>query len=319
MKKGFIALATLLLSGCSSIVAYQIQNPTTQDINGLGDTAALLYEVFDVSSKHYCADSQTCFDNLSAPALAEGKLQLNFEFPMAVGEEVVSTKIDQLIKAKKENLAANKTVVLLHGYSMAKEQMLIAATQLQLYGFNVLVPDLAGHGSSTLAFGVGVQDASTIAQFVNDTVPNEHQVYLLGLSLGCLTALHASQSIANLKGAIYIAPPQVFDKSVQSVAKLFYPTLTKLVGEDAIAEGVDRVLTDAKVTLAQTDFSQLALKSKLESLVFVSDQDSIAPAVVVKGINKPNFDIVNIKDRPHMSWVAFSEEQEKYLLPFLRK
>jgi len=100
-------------------------------------------------------------------------------------------------KLLKTKAYSNKVIILVHGYMSRGEDMAgFAHLFYETYGFNVLMPDLRGHGKSEGNYvGFGWHDRLDIIQWIDDVINRfgeEVEIVLLGISMGGATVCMAS-------------------------------------------------------------------------------------------------------------------------------
>jgi fermentation-respiration switch protein FrsA (DUF1100 family) len=86
-------------------------------------------------------------------------------------------------------------VIIAHGYTDSASSMCSYAQRFYEMGFNVLLPDARGHGSSQGTYiGMGWHERKDIKSwidYINDNYP-ESQILLFGISMGAATVMMAS-------------------------------------------------------------------------------------------------------------------------------
>lgn len=91
------------------------------------------------------------------------------------------------------NQESNTWVIVVHGYSSQGNQMSWAARRFYNQGYNVVVPDLRGHGRSEGDYiAMGWDDRLDILQWINEIVkkdPNS-KIVLYGISMGASTIMN---------------------------------------------------------------------------------------------------------------------------------
>ncbi|MHC1684076.1 MAG: alpha/beta hydrolase [Clostridiaceae bacterium] len=93
----------------------------------------------------------------------------------------------------KNNEKSNKTVILVHGYAGHRNDMyFISRFYYEKLGFNLLIPDLRGHGKSEGNYiGMGWKDRMDILKWI-DYIGDGSQIVLHGISMGGGTVLMVS-------------------------------------------------------------------------------------------------------------------------------
>lgn len=90
----------------------------------------------------------------------------------------------------------NKTLILVHGYRNDRADMYPYADMALKMGYNVLLPDLRGHGESGgMLVGFGWSDRNDLLQWVNYLIDQRPDVEIgaLGISMGASTILSMSR------------------------------------------------------------------------------------------------------------------------------
>lgn len=129
------------------------------------------------------------------------------------GQEQLEIKSSTGLRLRAIYLAApgksDKTVILVHGYvSRAKGMAFLAQYYHEVHGFNVVMPDLRGHGESEGNYiGFGWHDRQDLIQWIQSMVDQNEgkgKILLHGISMGGATVLMTSgeKLPANVKGII---------------------------------------------------------------------------------------------------------------------
>jgi fermentation-respiration switch protein FrsA (DUF1100 family) len=131
------------------------------------------------------------------------------------------------IESKKES---DVTIILVHGYSSKGKHMgFFAEYYYEKLGFNVLMPDLRGHGESEGNYiGFGWHDRLDIIKWINYIVKSKgenEKIFLHGISMGASTVLMTSgeELPVNVKGIIS-------DCAYSSVEKILTYQARKMYG-----------------------------------------------------------------------------------------
>jgi pimeloyl-ACP methyl ester carboxylesterase len=139
------------LSGCASLVAEYIQGAASfgyEHVVSDADITSLGFE-----RGRFCPPGgEFCVGYLAGKAI--GGERLRYETELGSGASSTSVVLD--LSRESVPVGLHGTVVLLHGYRASKEFMLNTALYFRFLGFEVLVPDLLGHGESGGEKGYGV-------------------------------------------------------------------------------------------------------------------------------------------------------------------
>lgn len=125
--------------------------------------------------------------------------------------ERITIRSDDGLKLSALNYGAeehsDRWAVVLHGHKSSAREMKYFAMEFYLRGYNVLAPDLRGHGGSEGKYiGMGFHDRRDIAKWVNLLVSNnpDCKIILFGVSMGAASAvMTASEQLpSNVKCVI---------------------------------------------------------------------------------------------------------------------
>lgn len=191
------------------------------------------------------------------------------------------------------------TVLLLHGFRASKEFMANTALYFRFLGFDVLVPDLLGHGESDGSFGFGVKDSGPLSELLDSRVAIQYPLYVLGNSMGALAATYLAAARKDIHGLILQAPMPVFDQAVMSYIENDSPLLAKCLTERAIKGGARAALMRADIQLAQTDIKPRVAALPMGVLVLASSDDPIAPFEHFESLSHGNVVVLKIEGRSH--------------------
>ncbi|MEG0073596.1 MAG: alpha/beta hydrolase [Clostridia bacterium] len=90
---------------------------------------------------------------------------------------------------------SKKWAVILHGYAGNAKRMSMYAKKFFDQGYNILLPDLRGHGLSEGSYiGMGIRDSKDIIDWCNLLNKNhaDARIVLVGISMGAATVMSAS-------------------------------------------------------------------------------------------------------------------------------
>jgi hypothetical protein len=145
-----------------------------------------------------------------------------------VYSEVKITSLGAKLGALQFRTRSHKWVILLHGYTGGKEELLHLAKWYYEQGYNVLLPDLRAHGiSQGKYFGMGYLDRKDILHWIKYIVSKDEtaKIVLHGHSMGAATALFtAGENSSHLVGCIsdsaYTSVYKVFQLQIKALFKL---------------------------------------------------------------------------------------------------
>ncbi len=86
------------------------------------------------------------------------------------------------------------TILLVHGYRSNGESVINPIKRFYKEGYNMLIPDLRGHGKSEGDYiGMGLDDRKDIMMWIDYLIENDHNaIVLYGISMGGATILNVS-------------------------------------------------------------------------------------------------------------------------------
>ena len=100
--------------------------------------------------------------------------------------------------------AAKGTMLLLHGFGGNRSTYAAMASTLARRGFDVIVPDLPGHGETTAEAPDAASLSAPLPSFLHalGSAPEE----IVAHSLGCVAAVHLAQKLPDLRRLTLLAP-----------------------------------------------------------------------------------------------------------------
>ncbi|AWF80424.1 alpha/beta hydrolase [Microbulbifer sp. A4B17] len=313
-----VITACLTMSACSQRIAKLIENSesfpfdrtiTSKEINELG-----------FKKGKYCTDNNgNCITYYYASPLHQDSLHYSIEFDTHDRKSVVRLEL-QRDSIRKDHTG---TVILLHGFRSSKEFMLHSALYFRFLGYRVIVPDLLGHGESSGNKKYGVGDSTIINELVDNLITkkeikNDH-IYIVGNSMGALTALYLSALRTDIDGIILLAPMVPFDQALYNYSRLNHPILSLIIPEKDVRQGANLALTKAGIEPGDTNILPLLNSSELPILLLSSPADRIAPSSNYKGLDKANIQVCEISDRNHPSMATIGNAEHKVILQWLNE
>lgn len=228
-------------------------------------------------------------------------------------------------EVKQEN-KTNKWAIVIHGYTSEGKLLSSKAKHLYNMGYNILIPDLRGHGTSQGDYiGMGWDDRLDIIDWINYIVDSNSnsEIALHGTSMGAATVLMVSGENlpSNVKAIIAdCGYTSVYDEFKYQLKELFnlpaFPVLN-----------VSDIVTHIRAGYCLNDASAInqVKKSKTPILYIHGDKDDFVPyymmdelynatsskkeKLTIKGDEHANSDLVN----PKLYWSTVDEFLEKYI------
>ena len=177
-----------------------------------------------------------------------------------------------------QKVPSHKWVITTHGYTGQSEEMLRWARNFYARGFNVLMPNLRGHGNSEGAYiGMGWHDRYDMLAWIDEIIrrdPNA-EIVLLGISMGAATVMNTSgeEMPSNVKVVIE-------DSGFSSVRGVFGHQLKELfrLPEFPVLNAANTVTKwRAGYDLFKANPVEQIAKSVTPTLFIHGDQDSFVP------------------------------------------
>jgi len=310
--KALIFTSSFTLLGCSTVVSSFIEESNSFDYLNVASNEDI--ERYGFGNGYFCSDSQdVCVSYLEAKPLNTSKLRYTTELDSNGQETTVSLEI------KNTSLTRDfkGTVVLLHGYRASKEFMINSALFFRFLGFDVLVPDLLGHGKSSGEKSYGVGDAPIINELINSKIAEGQRLYLLGNSMGSVTAAYLSNMRKDISGVILQAPMLEFDQAVSNYINANFPLANYLFSKQSIKEGAISSLKRADLSLEQTNIKPLIMSSKAPVIIFASASDTVAPYSYFKDLTSDRVKTVKVPDRNHPSMAVIGDSESHEVIKWL--
>jgi len=225
--------------------------------------ARLHYRVVEPAEYHFEVASTNWMAN------GKGKYQFNFRADVP-GETNAWTT------------APRGTVLLLHGYALAKFAMAPWGLQLAQEGWRSVLVDLRGHGHSTgdrIYFGI--QESPDLSQLL-DTLERRgelaHPVAVVGESYGAALALRLKSNDPRIDGVVAMAPYAVLSNAVLNICREYAPCLPLAFPK----AGLKRLPEILDVPSGELDTTTILARQPVKALFIATDGDEIIPLTDVR-------------------------------------
>jgi len=314
LYKTLVFTISFTLLGCSTVVSSFINESNSLSYLNVASDEDI--ERYGFDNGYFCSDSQdVCVSYLEAKPLSVSKLRYTTEIDSNGQENTVSLEIERtsLIHDFKG------TVVLFHGFRASKEFMINSALFFRFLGFDVLVPDLLGHGKSSGEKRYGVGDVPIINELINSKVAAGQEIYLLGNSMGSVTASYLSNIRQDISGVILQAPMVEFDQAVSNYINATFPLANYFFSKHSIKQGAVISLKEADLSLGKTDIKPLIMSSKTPVIIFASESDTVAPYSYFKDLESKKVKTVKVQDRNHPSMAVIGDPESHEIINWLSK
>ncbi|WP_124748976.1 alpha/beta hydrolase [Alteromonas facilis] len=265
--------------------------------------------------REFCSsNAQDCISYYVGRPLASKKLKYQTELDSG------STTTEVTLDISREDVieVTPATIVLVHGFRASKEFMLNTALYFRFLGYNVIVPDLLGHGESSGAKAFGVGDSHIINELINKEHISEQPLYLLGNSMGAVAATHIAKMRNDVAGIILQAPMIDFDQAVLRYANANHPYLHRIMGDTSILEGALSALTDANLTVADTNILPILSTLSIPTLILASSQDPVAPFASFADLQSNTITVEDLPNRNHPSMAIVGDDSSEIILKWLK-
>ena len=176
-------------------------------------------------------------------------------------------------------------VILVHGYTSEGSQMFDHAEKFYEMGYNVLIPDLRGHGKSEGDYiGMGWHDRNDIIAWSNRIIEKNEKakIVLYGISMGAATVMMVSgeELPSNIKVIIedcgYTTVEEEFTYQLKEIFNLpKFPVIN-------LASIVTRI--KAGYSLKEASAVEQVAKSKTPILFIHGDEDTFVPSYMIEEV-----------------------------------
>ncbi|HEX2854276.1 MAG TPA: alpha/beta fold hydrolase [Opitutaceae bacterium] len=286
----FLVCSSLGLSGCvSGMLARKIveaPNRTTQPWPPKGSaTAERIAKTYALTFRVAVAPATELAVAIVEPADYSLRYGTGIEIS-AEGRRRPHYSADWNPQPRKEQAVHRKgTIVLLHGFLMAKESMMHWAVFFAQQGYRAVLVDLRGHGESGGSWiTFGATEAGDLVKVMNEIERlglASDGVGVLGSSYGAVMALHWAARDPRVKAVVAMQPFSDPEKAVMEFAHGF-PDIQKLVGglsDATFAAAIKRAPTLAGFKWADANVMESIRRLRIPVLFYHGTRDTwVLPA-----------------------------------------
>lgn len=307
-------LGSLTLTGCASLVSSYLQSVDSFNYSSIGSSEQIA-ELGFIKREYCSAKEDRCTHYFIGEPLTSRRLQYQTEISSARS----TTAVELSITRDSLPVYAPSTIVLMHGFRASKEFMVNTALYFRFLGFNVIVPDLLGHGDSAGAKTFGVVDSYVINEIISKEHVSQRNLYLLGNSMGAVAATRIASMRDDVHGLILQAPMLNFSEAVYRYSNSNYPFLVGLIGDEAILKGASSALSEANLTAADTDIMPLLSSLPIPLLILTSSADEVAPYASFAALLGEQLTVKNLTNRNHPSMAVVGDRDSAIILEWLER
>ncbi|SEB01069.1 Alpha/beta hydrolase family protein [Alkalimonas amylolytica] len=308
IQRFFLCVLCFWLTGCAQLVAFKI-NDHIQPRAGTQDEGELL----QANHQRHCLEPGACISYWHIQPTDE---PTDYTFKLTVQTATDAWSMTTKLSTDDQNLFQG-TMLILPCYSCTKETMGWHAAYFRHLGFNVLLPDLLGHGDSSPGLGFGIKDAQLLKQIIHKHHEPAKPLLVTALSMGAYTAAHLQHQL-DVDGMILIAPSIRFDDAVSLYPQLSGSRWHRLVPEASLRKGAELALKKANISLAQTNLLDYPPLSR--SLVLLSDQDPIAPYEhYLAWSDLPHIELFNLTEYSHFLLMTLTPDTHEMIFRWLKQ
>lgn len=182
-----------------------------------------------------------------------------------------------------ETAGTDNLVIVLHGYSSEAANMVPYVKQIQSMGYNVLFPDLRGHGNSEDRYiGMGYTDSDDILLWIQSYLkqrPNA-RIALYGISMGAATVMFTSGK-ESLPSNVKVAVEDCGYTSVKAEFKhLMHNYFLPAFPTEYIASGFNKLL--AGYTYGEASCLEAVEQANIPMLFIHGTADTFVPSSMVQ-------------------------------------
>jgi pimeloyl-ACP methyl ester carboxylesterase len=307
-----IFLCMISLVGCSSAVSSYISSQQSFGYDQISSSDTLVQQRFFKSE--FCSiTTGSCLSYLKAAPMSD-KQRLSYQVTIqANGKEELS----RLEIERKDTNYYSGLVVLIHGFRASKEYMVNSALYFRFLGFDVVVPDLLGHGESSPGIRFGIEDSDVLSELLDRLEVSGKPIVVVGNSLGAVAASRLLNLRNDIDGLVLQAPMVVFDQAVVNYANAYSPFYSSFIPDSSIRTGAVKALNDAGVRLEQTNIVSTLSNSKRPVLILVSTNDPVAPPYSYTPISSELISVIEVSGRSHPSMSVINQQDHEVIQRWL--
>ncbi|VWL85555.1 alpha/beta hydrolase [Oceanivirga miroungae] len=259
--------------------------------------------------------------------IEDTKYEENYEWlkKQNVKERKIKSVLNKDIYAYElRNKEANKWIITVHGYSRNGHAMATFIRHFYDLGYNVLFPDLLGHGKSKNDFyTMGSYDSKDLAKWVKliSSENKESKIILFGVSMGAATVLNSLDEnltknvVAFIEDSGYISLDKLYTYQLKKNYKLSkFPLLNLASTITKIRAGFYFKDVDAKKALEDNKIPGLFLHGEKDTFVPIDNLNEM--------IKYGNFkkEVHTFKDVKHVkAYFVYEKEYWDIISKFLKK
>ena len=305
-------LCTISLVGCSSAVSSYISSQQSFSYDQIASSDTLAQQGF-LKSEFCSITTGSCLSYLEATPMSD-KQRLSYQVTIqANGKEELS----RLEIERSGTTCYSGLVVLIHGFRASKEYMVNSALYFRFLGFDVIVPDLLGHGESSPGIRFGIEDSDVLSELLDGLEVSGKPIFVVGNSLGAVSATRLINLRNDIDGLVLQAPMVVFDQAVVNYANAYSPFYSSFIPDSSIRTGAVKALKDADVTLEQTNIVSTLPDSESPVLILVSTNDPVAPPTSYTPISSDLISVVEVSGRSHPSMSVINQQDNEVIQGWL--
>lgn len=197
---------------------------------------------------------------LAVAVLEPGNYAFNYQVELKQndkGRKWLAPKLDWTVPAQPAATAPKGTVLVLHGYRDAKENMLHWAIVLAEFGYRAVLVDLRGHGRSTGdSIAYGAFEAKDLGQVVDDLDRRgllTGKLGVIGVSYGASTGLLLASRDSRVAAVVALEPFSNAREAVVEFAHGVAPSQAAKISASTFAAAVERAEQQGNFSWADGD------------------------------------------------------------------